>query len=431
MTLAQGAAADAAAAASEEALTGGVTIAKPAGRALSPWLTIQSLMTFAIFSAVPGVLIANQMTAIDPDNKMANFAAATSTFAIVTVIAQPLVGAFSDRSRSRFGRRALWMILGAALGALAMAALGASTSAAAVIVFAGVLSLGVNAILAPLTATIPDRYPRERRGGASALFGLGSLLGGALGTVLAASLAAQLGVAYGVFGIALLVVTLLFLLFNRDFSSKSMVVEPLRVKEFLSSFWINPRKHPDFGWGFLARFFFVLGFYTVSSFTFFLLTDYVGLTVAEANGYVGLGVAAALPPMVIAILLSGYLSDRFRRRKVFLYVASGILVVGVLVPLVMPTVAGVILMAAITGFGYGIYQSADMAMMTEILPGGGVNAGKDLGILNIASGIPQALAPVIAAVVIQTVLGFPGFFAMAAIAAVIGGLALIPIRSVR
>lgn len=431
MTFAQGAAADAAAAASEEIHTRGVKIAKPAGRGLSPWLTLQSMVSFAAYSAVTGVLIANQMTAIDPANKIASFAAATSTFAVVTVVAQPLVGAFSDRTRSRFGRRAIWMLLGAALAAFAMAGLSLSSSPVGVIVLAGVLSLGLNAVLAPLTATVADRYPRERRGGASALFGMGSLVGGALGSIVAATLAAQLGIAYNVFGITLLIVTFLFLLFNRDFSSKSMVVEPFRLGKFLSSFWINPRKHPDFGWGFLARFFFVLGFYTVSSFTFFLLTDYVGLTVAEANSYVGIGVLTSLPPMVIAILLSGYLSDRFRRRKIFLYIATGVLVVGILVPLAMPSVVGVILMAAITGFGYGIYQSADMALMTEIIPGGGINAGKDLGILNIATGIPQALAPVIAAFVIQTVLGFPGFFAIGAIAVVIGGLALIPIKSVR
>lgn len=431
MTFPEGAAVDAALANDSETASPGAPVARPAGRALSPWLTVQAIVTFAAFAGVQSVLIPNQMTLLDPAGKVAGFAAATSTFAVVTVIVQPVVGAFSDRTRSRFGRRAIWMMLGAALGAFAMAALSLSNSVPAIVFFAGVLSLGVNAVLAPLTATVADRYPRERRGGASALFGLGSLLGGTLGSMAAGALAAQLGVAYGVFGVALLVVTFLFLLFNRDFSSKTMHVEPFRLRGFLASFWVDPRKHPDFGWGFLARFCFVLGYYTVASFTFFLLTDYVGLSLPEANANVGIIGLAALPAMVVSILVSGYLSDRLGRRKIFLWVATGILVVGFLIPLAMPTVPGIILLSVFTGFGYGVYQSADMALMTEIIPGGGVNAGKDLGILNIATGIPQAMAPAIAAVVIQTALGFTGFFVLGAIAVILGALALIPIKSVR
>lgn len=414
-----------------EANTNLPSIAKPAGRALSPSLTLQAMVTFAAFAGIQSVLIPNQMTVLDPANKVAGFAAATSTFAVITVLAQPLVGAFSDRTKSRFGRRAIWMMLGAALGALAMTGLSMADSVIAVVIFTGVLSLGINAILAPFTATVADRYPKERRGGASALFGLGSLLGGTLGSIAAGALAAQLGVAYGVFGLALLVVTFLFLVFNRDFPSTSMHVDTFRIRSFLASFWINPRTYPDFGWGFLARFCFVLGYYTVASFTFFLLTDYVGLSLPEANASVGIVGLAALPAMIVSIVVSGYLSDRLRRRKVFLWVATGILVIGILIPLVMPSVTGIVLLSVFTGFGYGIYQSADMALMTEIIPGGGQSPGKDLGILNIATGIPQALAPAIAAVVIQTTLGFTGFFIIGAVAVLIGGLALIPIKSVR
>ena len=66
-------------------------------------------------------------------------------------------------------------------------------------------------------------------------------------------LAADLGLGYSVFGVAVLVVTLGFVLLNRDFSSKN-AHRPWSWKAFFSGFWIYPRKHPDFAWAFAARF---------------------------------------------------------------------------------------------------------------------------------------------------------------------------------
>ena len=45
-------------------------------------------------------------------------------------------------------------------------------------------------------------------------------------------------------------------------------------------------------------------------------------------------------------------------------------------------------------------MACDTALMTEVLPGGGAAAGKDLGILNVATNIPQAMSPAIAGLLI-------------------------------
>ncbi|WAH97329.1 MFS transporter [Arthrobacter sp. MMS18-M83] len=406
-------------------------IARPATRSLTPWLLIQALVTYGVFGAVQAVLIPNQLSIIDPIHKIGDYATIAAFFATVSVVSQPLIGAFSDRTRSRLGRRALWMLIGAALGAAAMAVMSVSNNVIAVGLCAAVLSLGLNAIIAPMSAVLPDRYPVERRGIASAMIGLGSLLGGTVGSIAAAMLAAQLGIAYMSFAIALLAITVLFLVFYRDFSSKDVPLERFSLKAFVKSFWVSPRKHPEFGWAFLARFLFVLGFASVSTFTFFLLTDYVGLSLDEANAKVGLVGLAALPGMIIAVLLTGILSDKLGRRRIFIWVGSAILIVGVLVPLLMPTVLGIIVMTVLSGFGYGMYQASDVVLMTQVLPKGGTAVGKDLGILNIATGIPQALAPAVAAFVISTVFAYPGLFMSAGIIVFIGAIAIIPIKSVR
>ena len=76
----------------------------------------------------------------------------------------------------------------------------------------------------------------------------------------------------------------------------------------------------------------------------------------------------------------------------------------------MPNMTGMFIMSAINGFGFGLYMACDTALMTEVLPGGGVAAGKDLGILNVATNIPQAMSPAIAGVIIGSLWRIPRLF---------------------
>ncbi|WP_187270646.1 MFS transporter [Lacisediminihabitans profunda] len=407
------------------------SIARPATRRLTVWLLIQAFALYGVYGAVAAVLIPNQLSIIDPANKINDFAIIATVFAAVATLSQPLIGAFSDRTRSRFGRRALWMLVGASLGSAALRALSASHSVVAVGLFAAALSLGINSLISPLTATLPDRYAVRRRGGASAMIGAGTMLGATIGSVIAGIMAAQLGVAYVAFAVALLVLTLLFLVLNRDYSSKDLSLERFSARVFIGQFWLSPRKHPEFGWVFLARFLFVLGFSSVSTFTYFLLTDYAGLSLAQANASVGVVGLAALPGMVIAVLLTGFLADRMGRRKIFMWIGSGVMIAGLVVPIVSPTLLGITVMSMMTGFGYGAYQASDVVLMTQVLPNGGSAAGKDLGILNMATGIPTAVAPALAAAVIGTVFGFHGLFVVAGVIVLVGALAIIPVKSVR
>ncbi|CAM5371636.1 MFS transporter [Leifsonia shinshuensis] len=140
---------------------------------------------------------------------------------------------------------------------------------------------------------------------------------------------------------------------------------------------------------------------------------------------------ASLVTTVVSVSLAGWLSDKLGRRKVFIYLASVLMVVGLAMPLLMPTITGMLLMSAINGFGFGLYMACDTALMTEVLPGGGVSAAKDLGILNVATNIPQALSPAIAALLIGVLGGYPALFVFAMVCVAVAALVLIPIKSVR
>ena len=175
----------------------------------------------------------------------------------------------------------------------------------------------------------------------------------------------------------------------------------------------------------------MLGYFVVTAFQLYILTDYIRVPKAEAPGAVLTLTLAAFVPTLIAIAVSGWWSDRIGRRKVFIFAASAIMVLGLLAPVIMPNMTGMIVMSIINGVGFGVYMSVDAALMTEVLPGGGAGAGKDLGILNIATNIPQALSPAIAGVIIGVFGGYPMLFVFGIVAVVAAAFVLIPIKSVR
>ncbi|GGF39296.1 MFS transporter [Subtercola lobariae] len=400
-------------------------------RPLLPSLAITSLVLIATYAGLVAVLLPNQVAGIDPVNKVSNLAIVTSVSFICTLFAQPIVGAFSDRTRSRMGRRAPWMVIGTAIAAALLIGLGSLTSIIWITVFWAIIQVSLNAMQGPFSAIVPDRFARSKRGAASAMVGVGTTVGATAGVIAAGALAAQFGIAYAGFGIAVLVVTLLFVVFNRDFSSKNLELAPFRWKVFFAGFWIDPRKHPDFAWAFSARFLFILGYWAAFTYQLFILTDYIHLSLSEANADIGLLAVASLVTTVVSVPLGGLLSDKLGRRKIFIYLASLFMIVGLLMPLLLPSLTGMILMSLVLGFGYGLYQSCDTALMTEVLPGGGVGAGKDLGILNVATNVPQALSPILAAVLIGTSFGYPALFVFAMICVAVAALVIIPIRSVR
>lgn len=71
---------------------------------------------------MPGLLLAKQVEAFDPDPqaKVANLAIIATIGAFVAMLAQHVAGTVSDRTRSRFGRRAPWMIIGSVVGGIAL-----------------------------------------------------------------------------------------------------------------------------------------------------------------------------------------------------------------------------------------------------------------------------------------------------------------------
>jgi MFS family permease len=380
------------------------------------------------------ILLPAQVAGLDPVHKVTNLAIINVVTLIFTVIVQPIIGTYSDRTRTPLGRRAPWMLGAALLLLAALLVLGHLQVFGIVIVFWVLTQIGIQGLMAPLSAIIPDRYPRAKRGIPSSMYGFGTLVGAGIGAVIAGQLVTQIALAYTVFGVAVIVTTLLFVLVNRDRSSSQLQNPPLRAKDFFAGLWISPRKNPDFAWAFASRFVFYLGFFSSFALQLYVLEDYIHKPVAAAGAQTGLNQAASLPFMIVAILLSGWLSDKLGRRKRFIYLAAGIVFVGMIVPIALPTVLGSLIWVIFMGAAFGVYLSTDTALLTEVLPNNGKNAAKDLGILNIATSMPQSLAASVGAIMLG-IFGNPGgyvpLFIFGMVCCVISSVLLMPIKTVK
>ena len=86
---------------------------------------------------------------------------------------------------------------------------------------------------------------------------------------------------------------------------------------------------------------------------------------------------------------------------------------------------------AIGGLGFGMYVAVDLALVVDVLPDKD-NAAKDLGVFNIAGALPFSIAPAIAPAILAIGGGSYGvLYAVAGVCAIVGAVAILPVKRVR
>jgi MFS family permease len=132
-------------------------------------------------------------------------------------------------------------------------------------------------------------------------------------------------------------------------------------------------------------------------------------------------------------VIGGYISDRSGKRKRFVIVSTVVIAFAALILAFTPAdLSGftiTMVAAGILGIGYGWYLGVDQALITQVLPAAGDRA-RDLGVINIANSMPQVLAPVLCAIFVTSLGGYPALYIATAIIVVVGAVAVIPIKSV-
>ncbi|MEV0807137.1 MFS transporter [Micromonospora sp. NPDC050200] len=379
------------------------------------------------------VLLPQQIERIAPGDKEAMLAVVTGIGALAAVLANPLAGALSDRTCLRiggreFGRRHVWTAGGALLGALALVLLARQDTVAGVTLGWVAAQVCFNAMLASLTAAIPDRVPVAQRGGVSGWVGIPQALGLVVGAVLVTAVVSGTTAGYATIAVAVLVLALPFALFTADDPLPRAHRPVLRWRALVASMWISPRRHPDFAWAWITRFLVQIGNALGTLYLLYFLTD--GVRHPDPEGALLVLILLYTAGMMLTAVVAGRLSDRSGRRKVFVIAAGVIMAVAALLLAVAPVWSTAVAAALLLGAGYGVYLSVDAALITEVLPRA-TDRAKDLGVINIANSAPQVLGPAISAPIVVHLGGYPTLYAVTAAVTLLGSALVLKIRTIR
>lgn len=378
--------------------------------------------------------LALKVAELDPVGKEASLGLISAVGAFFALVTNPLAGALSDRTTSRFGRRRPFIAIGTIGGVIGLGVVGFAPSIPLALVGWAIAQISFNLVLAALQALLPDQVPQARRAKVSAILGISQQvsplvgIGIAMGVMAAGASMGPVFVIPGLVGAALLALLVI-----------KLPDAPLREAprfswlEFVKGFRPTPGKAADFGFTWIGRFFVILGFAIYTTYQVYFITDRIGIDREDVTGVQLVAVLIFSIVLTASAVISGRLSDRWQRRKIFVYVAVGVVGVGLVMLAFTSTLPVFFVAAAVMGVGIGAFFAVDLALVTDVLPDQEHAAAKDLGIFNIANTLPQSVAPAIAPFLLAIGGGgnYTVLFVAAAVLALIGAAFIVPIKAVR
>lgn len=362
---------------------------------------------------------------------------------VCALIAYPLTGFLSDRTTSKLGRRRPWILTGAIVFAVSLIFLGFQTNIVAIGIGWSAAIVGFCMVSAAITATISDQVPVDQRGFVSGWVSAPQAVGIVVGILLVTEVVEQAipdyywsrVVGYTMVAVIVVLFVIPFFLFTKDEVMPKVLRPKFSAGGMVKGFWINPVKHPDFGWTLLSRILVNIGNALGTTLLLYFIMFGLGRIETAEDDLLNLTIVY-LVTFIIAALGMGKLSDVIHRRKPFVYAAAYLQGIAALLLAVVPDLGVAFIGAALLGLGYGCFMAVDQALATQVLPSQ-FTRGKDLGIMNIATAVPQAFGPLIGALIVYAFgsmalgSGFVALFVASTVFAVLGALAVIPVKAVR
>ena len=409
---------------------------QPVSRGYIFWLMIASFGASMAMMVPLSYGIAVRITELAPGHEEV-LGYITGTAQLVYLLVSPIIGIWSDRTRSRFGRRTPFIFLGSAIGLAGLVVIGLAPDL--LIVGAGwVLGMSGWSIAGAAIQTLQaDKLPEQQRGKVSALTGLMTQIAPVIGIGIAYAVSSNTFLIFVIPGIIGAVLLALLPLFKPEGSSKELERgSDVTLKSIVTSYGFNVRKYPDFAWNWLGRFIFFIGLYFNTTFGTFFYAQRLDLPVREVAGVVAtigmLGVLAAAG----GALLGGFLSDKLKRRRLFVLLAALLFVVGAVVEAFAWSLPQLIVGAVIMQMSIAVFATVDQAIIFAIIPDR-AQAGRYMAVVSFAQKIPSAVAPLLASVIITVgAIGaeknYTILYLTGAMFALVGGLMiLLKVKAVR
>lgn len=302
---------------------------------------------------------------------------------VVAIIVQPVAGAISDRSASRWGRRRPFILGGTLVDLVFLAGIALAPQYWVLFVAYLGLQLASNVAHGPYQGLIPDLVAAEERGKASGVKQLAEILGIVGSSLVAGYLMSRGQRLLAIGGIAaILLVTLAITLFGVQEEPQAEASSTPLLRTVLETFDVDIRRYADYMWLLVSRLLVLVGMNLVRNYALYYVQDRLAMTVEEATAATGTLMAILAVAIAVVVYPAGVLSDRFGRKP--LLVISGVAgAAGSLLMLLGTTYAQLIAFGGLLGLTIGIYLSVNWALATDLIPE--EEAGRYLGISNLAT----------------------------------------------
>jgi MFS family permease len=410
-------------------------LAEPFERVGRGWIGGLGLASLAMWMATYTpiqVLIPEQLQNIDPKHKILALGVVSAVGAVASLLATPVVGALSDQTSRAYGllhlrgRRHRWTLAMALLGAISLVLIPRQTTVLGVAILWVLFSAFQNGEYASLSAAVPDHVPVRQRATVAGWVGMPQALGLVVGTALVVYVFTGLTAGYLALAIPLVLLALPFVLLTPDHPLDPEHRTPMSLRRLLAAYWVDPRRHPDFGWAWITRFLVSLAIGMGTLYLLYFLRDAVHYPHPAQGLFILILIYTVC--VVITAIVGGMISDRLGKRKLIVTISGTLIAAAALLLAPVETWTASMIAAVLYGTGFGAYLAVDQALITQVLPQAKDRA-KDLGVINIAIVGPAALAGAIAAVLVS-VSGYPLLFAATAVVALAGSVLVWRIKSV-
>lgn len=351
----------------------------------------------------------------------------------VALVATPICGALSDRTRSCFGRRRPWLLGGLAVAGAGLLLLGLAPNLLLLGVGWIICQAGFNAMQAGCLPILPDIIPVRWQGRVAGMLGMTSTMGTFAGSwITQYTQGSSLLMFLAPFAITVVSITILCLILpdRPADNSEDRRLGPIAMLCAIGA----PFRDWDFSWAFGSRFLIMMAWSFLLTYQLFFLTDQLSLPKADATQVMVKSMAIIATATIAISLVGGFITDWSGRRKPLVFLAAALEGAGFLTIALAPSVSQFLVGVAMAGIGKGLYFAVDLALLAAILPRP-EDSAKDMGVFQIANSLPQSLAPAIAPIIlaIGSAQGndYAAIYFVGCLFALLGAVAICPVRRSR
>jgi MFS family permease len=384
----------------------------------------------ALIAPIQNILPRMVESATGSSGKALGLGLVTGLGALAALVVNPLAGHYSDRWVSS-DNRAVLIIIGLVTGGIAHAVLGLQHSLLEIAIWWTLCQATINIAYSPMSAIVVDHVGKRSWGLVWGLISVAQAVGLVFGLaavvlVFPSVTAGMTAISVGYVVCLAPLIVVLYRLPRVSYESPAPLVSPGRRASGRPDIRALLAAERGFGLVWIGKFLIMLAETIALLYLYYYLQDVVHYQ-DPGDGQLVL-ILIATVAAVVATVAVGRVADRsggYRRYAVLsslLMAATGFLLAG------YAAWSLVIVCAFALGAGYGAFQSVSQALSLVVLPSP-ANAGRDLGIINIASAVPQVIGAPVAALVVAGAGGYRGLFVFAGLIALGAALAFARVPS--